>query len=294
MRYSTQSLTLSGVNGQTAVSRVCEANKSSTLVFEFRENPDDTNGIQPGAIASSHKGPCQIYAKKVDSALTNNTAAGDGWFKLWEEYYDESVNKWCTEKLIDNNGLLPVTLPEDLAGGYYLLRPELLALHNANQGDPQFFLGCAQLFLKSDSTGYPSDTVSIPGYVDMSNPAMTFNIYETPMALPYPGYGPAVYNGSSTTGSKSNKAQSKIAVKQTLGLKPAGCILQNANWCGYEVPSYTNETGCWNVRYPPHIRLPSLPALTSHLGKPRLLEPRQRMLGRSPSLWRSQLQGLGQ
>ena len=34
---------------------------------------------------------------------------------------------------------------------------------------------------------------------------------------------------------------------QTKGLKPEGCILERDNWCGFEVPSYTDEQGCWAV-----------------------------------------------
>jgi hypothetical protein len=77
--------------------------------------------------------------KKVDSAISDS-AAGDGWFKIWDDGYDEVQQKWCTNKLIDANGLMTVQLPKDLVGGYYLIRPEILALHNADKGDPQFYL----------------------------------------------------------------------------------------------------------------------------------------------------------
>lgn len=122
-------------------------------------------------------GPVAVYAKKVENAITD-TAAGDGWFKLWDQGYDEaSPKKWGTLNLIESKGLLSIDLPKGLVGGDYLFRPELLALHNANQGDPQYYIGCAQVFLKSSGSLVPESTVSIPGYVSKSDPADSFNIW---------------------------------------------------------------------------------------------------------------------
>lgn len=77
----------------------------------------------------------------------------------------------------------------------------------------------------------------------MSNPAMSFNIYKTPMALPYPMFGPPVYVSTA-----SKRDVEERAVQQTEGLTPAGCVLENGNWCGMELASYSTMDGCWNVR----------------------------------------------
>ena len=250
---------LPGVNGQKGVARVCSASASSTITFEYRSWPD---GSQPGSIDISHKGPCAVYMKKVDSAMADNNAVGPGWFKIFAEDYDAGAGKWCTEKVLANNGYLSVKLPSDIAGGYYLLRPELLALHQADKTppDPQFYVGCAQLFLSSTGTVTPKDTVSIPGYVDMTkdHAAMTFNIWNQHMALPYPSIGPPVYSSSKTP---KRSLQSRD-MRQTQGLRPANCVLQNDNWCGIEVPSYNDETSCWAVRLP---FFPLFPPLLSTL-----------------------------
>lgn len=243
--WSTPLIRRIGVDGQTGVSRVCPANAGSTLTFEYRTWPD---GSHPGSsIDWSHKGPCEVYMKKVDSAIADNNAAGGGWFRIFAEDYDSSAGKWCTEKLLDNNGHFSVSIPNDIEGGYYLVRPELLALHNSNKSppDPQFYVGCAQIFLKSNGAATPKDTVSIPGFVDMNKnaAAMTFNIYEEPMALPYPMFGPTVYTGSS-----KRSLETREEMTQTEGLRPANCIMENSNWCGFEVKSYSDETGCWKVR----------------------------------------------
>ena len=184
--------------------------------------------------------------KSVSSATTSNTATGDGWFKIFSQDYDSSAQKWCTEKIIDTNGYLSVKLPGDIAGGYYLVRTELLALQQADKtpADPQFYIGCAQVFLESQGTNMPSNTVSIPGYINMdtNKAALTFNIYNEPMALPYPMFGPPVFGSSMK---RDIKLEQRTPPAQTQGLPPANCVLENVNWCGIEQASYSTEDGCW-------------------------------------------------
>lgn len=92
-----------GVNGETGVSRVAGVNSGDALAFEWRDWPDAS---QPGSIDPSHKGPCAVYMKKVENSAASNNAAGDGWFKIMEDGYDSTAGKWCTEKLIPNDGHL--------------------------------------------------------------------------------------------------------------------------------------------------------------------------------------------
>ena len=231
-----------GYNGERGVARVCSANAGSTLTFEWRAIPDNSAAE---SIDISHKGPCAVYLKQVDSAI-HDEGVGDGWFKIWDDGYDETAGKWCTEKLRDNNGHFSIQLPSGLAGGYYLVRPELLALHQADKtpSNPQFYVGCAQLFLNSTGTGKPSSTVSIPNYVQPMSPPVHFDIWTTPLALPYPMPGPDVAN--ITSGSTSDATTTGGQV-QTEGLQPPSCVLAAANWCGIELAPYTSVEGCYNA-----------------------------------------------
>lgn len=230
-----------GIGGEQGVNFVCAANQASTLTFQFKMYPD---GSASGVIADSHKGPCAVYLKQVDSAK-NDPGYGDGWFKIWDSGYDEENEEWCTTKLINNGGYLSVQLPEDIAGGYYLARTELLALHNAyDLNNPQFYVGCSQLFLRSDATSLPSDTVSIPGYVTMGEPSLYYNIFADPLDLPYPIAGPDPYEGENAPSNVVGKRN--LETVQTEGLKPKGCILTSANWCGMALKSYSDNAGCWN------------------------------------------------
>jgi hypothetical protein len=177
-------------------------------------------------------------AKKVDSAAKSK-GSGGGWFRIFYEGYDKASGKWCTERMMAN-GMLSITIPGDLAPGDYLFRSELLALHSAVHGDPQFYVGCAQVFLASGGSAQPGNTVSIPGdgYVKAGSPAMNFNYYYPPNAAEsYPNYGPPSYKAAGSGGGQT--------ATQTDGLTPKDCILQVENWCGGEVPSYSDANSCW-------------------------------------------------
>ncbi|PVI04623.1 lytic polysaccharide monooxygenase [Periconia macrospinosa] len=234
--YSSKDLACN-VDGTKGVSRVQPIKDGSTLTFEMRSWPDDTSkqSLDPG-----HKGPCAFYLKKVASAV-DDPGAGDGWFKLYDQGYDKSKDSWCTDDLIANKGRFSVKIPQNLAGGYYLARPEVLALHNASEGNGQFYTGCGQIFVdsKGDLVPEKSSTVSIPGYVKAGDPSVMFNIYNKKNDQ-YKVAGPPVAKLVSGVSKASSGA-----VTQTEGLKPAGCILENGNWCGKEVSSYSDEKGCW-------------------------------------------------
>ncbi|KAF2626774.1 lytic polysaccharide monooxygenase [Macroventuria anomochaeta] len=224
------------VGGSKGVSRVQSVSDGATLSFEIRAWPADASKER---LDRGHKGPCAVYLKKVSSAI-EDTAAGDGWFKIFEHGYDSSTDRWCSDEVIDNNGLLNVKLPANLERGNYLARPELLALHAANDNDPQFYTGCAQIFLESDGNLVPESTVSIPGYVDYGEPSTSFDIYNKD-ASTYEMPGPKI--AKLTANSAANDASGQTT--QTEGQKPAGCLVENANWCGTEVSDYTTEKGCW-------------------------------------------------
>lgn len=231
-----------GVNGKNGVARVCGAKAGSKLTFEYRYWPD---GSQPGAIDISHKGPCEVYMKKVDSAIKDQ-AIGDGWFSIYRDDYDSASKKWCTEKLITNNGHLSVTVPKDLAPGSYLVRPALLALHQAdkNPPDPQFYVGCAQIFLTSDGAAKPKNTVSIPGYVSFNDPAMTYHVWDNELK-PFQWFGATPYTAGS--GTKRGLEVRADTLTQTEGLEPANCLIRNNNWCGIKLPTSSDEGSCWKV-----------------------------------------------
>lgn len=200
-----------------------------------------STGEKPGAIADGHLGPCAVYVKKVED-MSKDKSAGSGWFKIWEDGLDTKTGKWCVDRLIEKNGLLSVDLPAGLPAGYYLVRPEILALHSAPIGDPQFYTGCAQIFVQEgpkEDLKIPSENlVSIPGYVDPATPGLTFNIYNKPLP-PYPMPGPKVYTPTSNAPATT--------LEQERGVVPSDCLVKNANWCGKPLAAYAGQDGCWSA-----------------------------------------------
>lgn len=239
-------------DGGKAVTYTCPAPGKATLTFEFRMY---SMGEQEGAIADGHLGPCAVYVKKVDD-MYKDTAAGPGWFKIWEDGLDAKTGEWCVTRLIAKKGLLSVDLPPGLPRGYYLVRPEILALHNVPAaGDPQFYAGCAQIYVQDGPEGkldVPKEfQASIPGYVAMSSPGLTYNIYNKPL-LPYPMPGPKVYIPAGPPAAGNNKPQDLSSSSPTVqkpgdfkGAVPSDCLIKNANWCAKPLAKYTSATGCW-------------------------------------------------
>ncbi|RYC61490.1 hypothetical protein CHU98_g4701 [Xylaria longipes] len=187
-----------GIVGQTPAPDTCSIKAGAKLSFEFRLW---ASGSPPGTIDGSHLGPMALYAKMVDDPSQDPT--GDGWFKLWEYGYDEISQTWATEKLIANDGIVSVQIPSTMPTGKYLIRPEIIALHNLAAGPAQFYTGCAQVSVEGGSSkplAVPADDmVSIPGYIRSSDPAVNFNSHPDAVKhFPYILGGPKVYEFSGT------------------------------------------------------------------------------------------------
>lgn len=57
---------MAGIAGTKGVDRVCTAHPGANITFEFHSWPGDK--LKP-VLDPSHKGPCAVYMKKVDSAI---------------------------------------------------------------------------------------------------------------------------------------------------------------------------------------------------------------------------------
>ncbi|KAG9083150.1 hypothetical protein FRC07_013999, partial [Ceratobasidium sp. 392] len=179
-------------------------------------NDDGTSGpsqqtltIAPGQTITSYytqwthaEGPYTVYLAACPSTgCTGVNSASVKWFKIYELGLISGTvytGKWA-------NGLLMANLkwdaviPTNLKAGYYLIRWETLALHQANT--PQFYPECAQLQVTGSGTAFPTSDylVSIPGAWQKSDPGVTIDIYseaaktQTTYQIP----GPRIYPGFS-------------------------------------------------------------------------------------------------
>jgi hypothetical protein len=142
------------------------------------------------------QGPVMVWMYKCAGAFTACDGSGVKWFKIDQEGMTApplSGNSWGTAKVYKNL-FWESTIPASLAPGNYLIRHELLALHQANS--PQFYAECAQLVVTGSGTAQPSGAflAKIPGYAAQSDPGVTVDTYGS-KATTYTPPGPAVWTG---------------------------------------------------------------------------------------------------
>lgn len=149
------------------------------------QNPTDI-------VDASHRGPCIVYMAK------NNEDGNPKWFKIYENGYDTATKKFCVDTLITNLGLLEFTIPVDIEPGNYLVRGELIALHEAQKvGGAQPYVGCGEVTVTGKGKAKPA-TVVFPGAYKPEEPGIVFDIYNTITSYPVPG--PALYKAGQATG----------------------------------------------------------------------------------------------
>ncbi|KAJ3037480.1 hypothetical protein HDV00_001655 [Rhizophlyctis rosea] len=160
---------------------------------ESRQSGDDI-------IASSHVGAVLVY-------ISPNPPVPDSWVKLFEEG-EYAKNQWAVvPKLTGNKGVHSVRIPAGLAPGNYLLRPELITLHeaevshvtNKNRGN-QLYMECIQIHVSGNGQVTLPKGVSFPGAYSYSDPGIVYNVYYTAVGAPaYKIPGPTVWSGAAAS-----------------------------------------------------------------------------------------------
>ncbi|THH01982.1 hypothetical protein EW026_g815 [Hermanssonia centrifuga] len=149
-------------------------------------------------IASSHHGAGLVY-------ISPNPPTNSSWVKIQEEGEGPEQGTWyVTGKQTERQGKQDIQIPADLAPGQYFLRPELLALHeadvahidNPNRGI-QIYVSCIQIEVVGNGTTTLPAGVGFPGAYLYTDPGIVFNIYEQTADSPlYPIPGPPVWSGA--------------------------------------------------------------------------------------------------
>ncbi|KAJ2840108.1 hypothetical protein FBU31_000577 [Coemansia sp. 'formosensis'] len=183
---------------------LCEVKAGSTISVEWHESdPNDR------AISESHKGPCLVYLAPLES-----NGELDVWIKIFEDGYDPTTKKWCVDKVITSKGKLDVQIPSDIASGKYLMRTEIIALHEADRpygkdskSGAEYFSNCAHINIVGGQEGATAPKkYSIPGIYDKNDKGIYFNLYDKYSSYPIPG--PPLYNDKSQVGSPGGGSNS--------------------------------------------------------------------------------------
>ncbi|KAI5924517.1 glycoside hydrolase family 61 protein [Camillea tinctor] len=142
------------------------------------------------------QGPVMVWMYPCESGFASCDGKGKKWFKIdemgvWGDALNS--NNWGTA-LIYENLKWSSRVPASLKPGDYLIRHELLALHQANT--PQFYPECAQITVTGSGSATPSGEflTSIPAYAAQSDPGVMVDIYMG-KATTYTPPGPKVWTG---------------------------------------------------------------------------------------------------
>ncbi|KAK1752599.1 glycoside hydrolase [Echria macrotheca] len=161
------------------------------------------------------QGPILVWLYKCPGAFSSCTGEGVGWFKIDEAGFHgdgvkvfldtEKPSGWDIAKLV-GGGSWKSTIPKNLAPGNYLMRHELIALHQAN--NPQFYPECAQIVVTGSGTGEPDSSykAAIPGYCKQSDPNIKVPINDHSLPQTYKVPGPPVWGKSSASKARSFEA----------------------------------------------------------------------------------------
>lgn len=118
-------------------------------------------------------------------------------FKIDEATYDPKTMTWGTDWLMKNGNTHTVTIPNDILPGTYIVRHEIISLHNALNDDfikkisgAQFYPQCAKVKVTGDGTATPPGS-KFPGTYKWDEKGLLVNIFYR--ANEYTSPGPAVY-----------------------------------------------------------------------------------------------------
>ncbi|CAG8982261.1 hypothetical protein HYALB_00004495 [Hymenoscyphus albidus] len=173
------------INGDIPVAKTIDVPDGAEVILQwFHNKPDPKDDI----LDKSHVGPVTAWMSP-----TSSNGAGDVWVKIAEEGF--SGGKWATDNLIANRGKQTFKIPAGIAPGEYLLRGEIIALHEADSTEAkgrgaQLYMECVQIRITgSGATPLPAG-VAIPGVYKTEDPGILFNVYGQFDSYPIPGPRP--------------------------------------------------------------------------------------------------------
>ncbi|CAN8102042.1 unnamed protein product [Discula destructiva] len=172
------------VGGATPAAGFVSAAAGDTVSLEwYHDNRGDD------IIDGTHKGPITTYiAQYFEDAGT--TAK---WTKIQESGYDATTKTWAIDRLKSNSGKADFTLPANMAAGKYIVRQEIIALHEADacydgvSRGAQFYPACVQFEITGSGTAVPDQGFDFNAAYSCQVPGIKFNLYSPFTDYPIPG-----------------------------------------------------------------------------------------------------------
>jgi lytic cellulose monooxygenase (C1-hydroxylating) len=180
--------------GESAPEFVKAAAGDKLAIQWYHHKPNDPSDYP---LADTHLGSIVTYI----AAYKDGNPTGPIWSKIHQAGYENG--QWATIKLIANGGKVEFSLPKSLKKGKYLVRQEIIALHQADfrpDEDPdrgaEFYPGCVQVDVTEGGDAVPDQNFDINTGYKYTDPGLDFNVHYP--EVPYESYkppGPKVWSG---------------------------------------------------------------------------------------------------
>lgn len=129
------------------------------------------NGGDDGYPWPHSVGPLVTYMGNCYDDCNNVDPASVDFFKIAEDDKRED-GVWEQASLKEFN-TAKARVPWNIAPGNYLIRHEIIALHQANEvGGCEFYPACVNVVVQGEGDVYPGDTVKFPGAYDAEEPGI--------------------------------------------------------------------------------------------------------------------------
>ncbi|KAF2015551.1 carbohydrate-binding module family 1 protein [Aaosphaeria arxii CBS 175.79] len=175
--------------GSKVAGSVSVASGDKLTLQWHHNNPSSGAGDADEPIAASHRGPIIVWVAKAETE-----GKGNAWVKIQQSGL--SGGTWAVDTFRSNAGKIDVTVP-DLAAGDYLIRSEIIALHEGDRaGKAQLYNGCGQIKVTSNGKKTITNGANIQSVYKTDDAGILFNIYGGASSYPIPG--PAVDAGFGT------------------------------------------------------------------------------------------------
>jgi len=199
---------------------VCNISAGSTVKASWWHGAiQGEDPVVDSYIHNSHRGPFIVYMAKWDQ--NGGLPTGPAWFKIYEsgvlKDHREFWNmEWTSPHGLNaNSGGLSFQVPSQLAPGRYLMRFEIIALHDTIK---QPYVRCADVRISGSGTVQPSSNLlSIPGSINLNDPGFTYNLYQLENRPAYiiPGGRPFNFAVAVPDSSTIPTSSSKMATTST-------------------------------------------------------------------------------
>ncbi|KAH7309872.1 glycoside hydrolase, partial [Stachybotrys elegans] len=144
----------------------------------------------------SHVGPIIDYMASCNGDCSTVDKTSLEFFKINEGGLldgSSAPGRWVTDELIENGLTWTTTIPASLAPGSYVLRHEIVALHEGNrENGAQLYPQCINLEVTGSGSDVPAGVVATSLYT-ASDAGILFNVYQANSDYPIPG--PALASG---------------------------------------------------------------------------------------------------